>query len=127
MPSVLNRKRPVPSSSGTVPRRSMARKPTPSEMQLSEGTNKATPPPPEDAEPVDKVTLLEAKLSSLHKRKANIATVIQELTNVVQPSPESYDVASRAEIRKTGCPISPESKSSGFAHVISIVAAQEIG
>ena len=50
---------------------------------------------------MDKVTLLEAKLNALHKRRANIGTVINELTNVAQPSTISYDIASRGEIKKT--------------------------
>ncbi|MCJ1350556.1 MAG: hypothetical protein MMC33_000537 [Icmadophila ericetorum] len=95
--SVLNRKRPVPAS-GVPANKTTARKPTPSEKLLD---GKSLPQEPPEAEVVDRIKLLEAKLESLHRRKTNLQTVIHELTAVVQPSSIAYDMASRQEIKKT--------------------------
>ena len=95
--SVLNRKRPVPVS-GVLMNKTTARKPTPSEMSP---VNKALPQSPPEAEAVDRVSSLEAKLDILNRRRGNLQTVIHELTHVVQPSSIAYDMASRQEIKKT--------------------------
>ena len=95
--SVLNRKRPVPTS-GVSTGKTTTRKPTPSEKLLD---GKSLPQEPPEAETVDRIKLLEAKLDSLNRRKANLQTVIHELTAVVQPSSIAYDMASRQEIKKT--------------------------
>ena len=98
-PSVLNRKRPIPTAGTIAP---PARKPTPSQLgNHSDRDSKSLPCQPADAEHVDRVTLLEAKLASLNRRKDNLQTVIHELTHVVQPSSVAYDLASRQEIKKT--------------------------
>jgi hypothetical protein len=108
--SILNRKRPIPTSGAKIapkpdPKaviKTPTRKPAPSESgTLVERDGKALPDAPAGVDAVDRVTLLEAKLASLHKRRGNLATVIHELTHVVQPSSISYDLASRQEIKKT--------------------------
>ena len=95
--SVLNRKRPV-AVSGISMNKTTIRKPTPSELSSA---NKSLPQSPPEAEAVDRVSSLEAKLDTLNRRRANLQTVIHELTCVVQPSSIAYDMASRQEIKKT--------------------------
>ena len=94
--SVLNRRRPIQTSTYLPRSQNPSRKPTPSERDL-----KSLPTTPADETAVDRVTLLEAKLSTLNKRKAGLQTVIDELTNVVQPNSLVYDNASRQEIKRT--------------------------
>ena len=97
--SILNRKRPV-APSGII-----RRKPTPSQMGTPNGIprkdSKSLPKPPPDAETVDPIAALQAKLDVLRRRRRNLEKVIHELTNVVQPSVVAYDRASRAEIKKS--------------------------
>lgn len=45
--------------------------------------------------------MLEARRDGLARRKANIDTIIHELTQVIQPSPIAYDMAAREEVKKT--------------------------
>lgn len=99
--SVLNRKRPVASAGVSIVTKPAppSRKPTPSEIET--GTSKSLPQSPPEANAVDRVSLLQAKLDSLNRRRGNLATVIHELTHVVQPSSIAYDLASRQEIKKT--------------------------
>jgi len=68
---------------------------------VESGTSKSLPQSPPEANAVDRVSLLQAKLDSLNRRRGNLATVIHELTHVVQPSSIAYDLASRQEIKKT--------------------------
>lgn len=99
--SVLNRKRPVPTAGISIITKPTppSRKPTPS--QVESDTSKSLPQSPPEANAVDRVSLLQAKLDSLNRRRGNLATVIHELTHVVQPSSIAYDLASRQEIKKT--------------------------
>ena len=100
-PSILNRKRPVPTAGVNLGSKPPSRKPTPSDIGVQEKDLKDLPPAPAGQEHVDRVTQLEAKIASLQKRRANLNTVIHELTHVVQPSSIAYDMASRQEIKKT--------------------------
>jgi hypothetical protein len=45
--------------------------------------------------------MLEARKDSLARRRANIDTIIHELTQVIQPSSIAYDMAAREEVKKT--------------------------
>lgn len=112
--SILSRKRPVQGVIGTRNLNITARKPTPSELQKTKNLNPTTenqtqgpsnnkplPQSPPEAQAVTRVATLEAKLESLRRRRANLETVIQELTSVPQRSPIAYDMASRQEIKKT--------------------------
>ena len=94
---VLNRKRPVPTSGVSLPR-GTNRKPTPSEATNSGAKSLPVLPP---AEVVDRVASLSAKIEALTRRRAELQTMIHELTQVVQPSSIKYDMASRQEIKKT--------------------------
>lgn len=105
--SILSRKKPVQIAgmrSPNVPQR----KPTPSEVQISmgltnknEGISKPLPKSPPEAQAVTRVASLEAKLETLRRRRANLQTVIQELTSVAQRSPITYDMASRQKMKQT--------------------------
>ena len=102
--SILNRKRPV-APAGLPSSRVAARKPTPSEVgtptQAQETRRKALPKSPPEKAAVSRVESLSAKLDNLRRRRGNLQTVIYELTHVVQPSSIAYDMASRAEIKRT--------------------------
>ncbi|MCJ1398492.1 hypothetical protein MMC11_001692 [Xylographa trunciseda] len=97
--SILNRKRPVPVSGVMLGSKPPTRKPTPAEVES--GTSKSLPMSPPTAAAVDRVSLLQAQLDSLNRRRQNLATVIYELTHVVQPSSIAYDIASRQEIKRS--------------------------
>lgn len=91
---------PVPRiPSGISGRRVTARKPTPS--QLSASTSKSLPQSPPEMEANNRIEAMEAKLRDLARRRANIDTIIHELTQVIQPSSIAYDLATRSEVTKT--------------------------
>ena len=104
--SILHRKRPVPLA-GAPNSKLTTRKPTPSELSKSfhadeEGRfSKSLPMSPPEAQAVTRVASLEARLDNLRYRRANLKTVLHELTHVVQPSSIAYDMASRQEIKRT--------------------------
>ena len=102
--SILNRKRPVPPA-GLPNSKVASRKSTPSEVgtptQVQGTRRKALPKSPPEKAAVSRVEGLEAKLDNLRRRRGNLQTVIYELTHVVQPSSIAYDLASRAEIKRT--------------------------
>ena len=109
MPSPLspltNRKRPVPNGS-VFSAKSTTRKPILSERGSSPRLDssrfsKTLPQSPAEKESVDRISSLLASVDNLHRRRLNLQTVIRELTHVVQPSSAAYDMASRAEIKKT--------------------------
>ena len=102
--SILNRKRPV-QPAGILSSK-VTRKPTPSEMSAvsstpSESRQKSLPKSPPEKQAVSRVAGLQAKVDNLKRRKANLQTVIYELTHVVQPSSIAYDMATRQEIKRT--------------------------
>ena len=94
---VLSRKRPIPTSGVSTPK-GTTRKPTPFEASNSGAKSLPVSPP---AEVVDRVASLSAKVEALTRRRAELQTMIHELTQVVQPSSIKYDMASRQEIKKT--------------------------
>ncbi|KAL8837592.1 MAG: hypothetical protein Q9170_002469 [Blastenia crenularia] len=97
-PSILNRKRPVPVAG--IPTK---RKPTPSEAEQARENRhtKTLPKSPPEVEAQTRVASLQASLDNLRRRKNNIQTVLYELTNVVQPSSITYDIAAKKEIKRT--------------------------
>ncbi|KAL4979265.1 hypothetical protein BDW66DRAFT_128017 [Aspergillus desertorum] len=99
--SIMSRSRPVPSA--IAPGKRPARKPTPSEI-----SNKALPPNPAEMTPQGRIDMLEAKRNELVRRKANINTMINELTQVIQPSSIAYDMAARQEVKKTVASLNSE-------------------
>lgn len=99
--SILNRKRPVPTAGVNL-----NRKPTPSSHSTDQTgknrhTNKSLPKSPPEVEAPNRIASLQATLEGLRRRKANIQTVLHELTNVVQPSSVAYDIAAKKQIRMT--------------------------
>ncbi|KAL4991330.1 hypothetical protein BDW68DRAFT_4163 [Aspergillus falconensis] len=99
--SIMSRSRPVPSA--VAPGKRPARKPTPSEI-----SNKALPSNPAEMTPQGRIDMLEAKRNELVRRKANINTMINELTQVIQPSSIAYDMAAREEVKKTVASLNSE-------------------
>lgn len=93
--SVMSRSRPVPSM--MAPGKRPIRKPTPSEVP----SEKALPPNPSEMSAQDRIEMLEAKRNDLVRRRMNINTIINELTQVIQPSSVAYDMAAREEVKKT--------------------------
>jgi prefoldin subunit 5 len=68
----------------------------------SEVTNvKVLPRSPEENGAANRIESLKAKLNDLSRRRGNIDTIINELTQVVQPSSIAYDLATRGEVKKT--------------------------
>jgi len=49
----------------------------------------------------NRIDALQAKLDDLARRRGNIGTIINELTQVVQPSSITYDLATRSEVKRT--------------------------
>lgn len=94
-PSIMSRSRPVPSM--MAPGKRPIRKPTPSEVP----SEKALPPNPKEMTAQDRIEMLEAKRNDLVRRRMNINTMINELTQVIQPSSVAYDMAAREEVKKT--------------------------
>jgi septal ring factor EnvC (AmiA/AmiB activator) len=58
--------------------------------------------------PQGRIDMLEAKRNELVRRKANINTMINELTQVIQPSSIAYDMAAREEVKKTVASLNSE-------------------
>lgn len=98
-PSIMSRKRPVPSA--VAPVKQTSRKPTPSEVSRGLGTSKDLPQCPPEQQAQSRLEMLEARKDSLARRRANIDTIIHELTQVIQPSSIAYDMAAREEVKKT--------------------------
>lgn len=93
-PSIMSRKRPIPSAA--TPGKP-TRKPTPSQADNS----KDLPQCPPEQQAQNRIEMLEARRDTLARRRANINTIIHELTQVIQPSSVAYDMAARDEVKKT--------------------------
>ncbi|GFF46062.1 hypothetical protein IFM58399_07706 [Aspergillus lentulus] len=94
-PSIMSRKRPIPSA--MAPGKKPTRKPTPSQAD----NGKDLPPCPPEQQAQNRIEMLEARRDNLARRRANINTIIHELTQVIQPSSIAYDMAARNEVKKT--------------------------
>lgn len=109
-PSIMGRRRPVPIAMPIS--KKPVRKPTPleaaqapkqpdnaqepaSETQLPS----AEPEPPKS--PQSRIASFEARRDELRKRRFNLETVIHELTRVIQPGSLAYDLAAKAEVKKS--------------------------
>ncbi|KAJ5683299.1 hypothetical protein N7462_006464 [Penicillium macrosclerotiorum] len=99
--SIMSRSRPVPIS--TPVSKKPIRKPTPLEASQEQEPASETQPPPEDIpkDPVSRIQALETRRDELGKRRFNLETVIKELTRVIQPGSIAYDLAAKAEVKKT--------------------------
>ena len=100
--SILHRNRPVPAAGVVRSRKPVSSQAEPiSQAEMARRQSKSLPKSPDEAAATTLVATLEAKLDALRRRRQNLKTVLHELTNVVQPSSVAYDMASRAEIKKT--------------------------
>ena len=98
-PSIMSRRRPIPL---TVPTsRKPVRKPTPAEatQEPASATQPSPDDPPKDAQ--GRIRALEARREELARRRVNLETVIIELTKVIDPTSIAYDLAARAEVKKS--------------------------
>lgn len=48
-----------------------------------------------------RIASLEARRDELGRRRLNLETVIKELTRVIQPTSIAYDLAAKAEVKKS--------------------------
>ncbi|KAA8646167.1 hypothetical protein EYZ11_001542 [Aspergillus tanneri] len=98
-PSIMSRKRPVPSS--VAPAKKPSRKPTPSQASNEDEASKDLAQCSPEQQAQNRIEALEARKDSLARRRNNINTIIHELTQVIQPSSVAYDMAAREEVKKT--------------------------
>lgn len=101
-PSIMSRRRPVPIATPGMPTsKKPVRKPTPAEttQEPTLTVQNAVENQPKDA--VGRIQSLDAKRNELAKRRHNLETVIHELTRVIQPGAFAYDMAAKAEVKKS--------------------------
>ncbi|RAL15532.1 uncharacterized protein BO97DRAFT_432094 [Aspergillus homomorphus CBS 101889] len=98
-PSIMSRSRPVPST--VAPGKKPTRKPTPSQAAVEAEAVKDAPAITPQQQTQNRIDALEARKETLARRKANINTIIYELTQAIQPSSVAYDMAARDEVKKT--------------------------
>ncbi|KAJ6021315.1 hypothetical protein N7540_006819 [Penicillium herquei] len=97
-PSIMSRRRPIPISMPIS--KKPVRKPTPAEASQEPNRVEKTPVDlPKD--PVSRVRAMETQRDDLGKRRANLETVIRELTRVIQPTAIAYDRAAKEEVKRT--------------------------
>ncbi|KAJ5104054.1 hypothetical protein N7532_004583 [Penicillium argentinense] len=102
LPSVMSRRRPIPISMPGVPiSKKPARKPTPAEVTQEPPLTVQNAPEEQPKDPVSRIESLDSKRTELGKRRNNLETVIHELTRVIQPSSFAYDMAVKAEVKKS--------------------------
>lgn len=73
------------------------RKPTPHQIS-SENSGKL--PLKSSQEPADRIQAMQFRLDHLARRRRNIDTIINELTQVIQPSSVEYDMAIKDEVKR---------------------------
>lgn len=95
--SIMSRRRPVPISMPTS--KKPVRKPTPSEAAQEPTLATQSDNAPKDT--VGRIAALEARRDELAKRRFNLETVIHELTRVIQPGSLAYDLAAKAEVKRS--------------------------
>ncbi|KAJ5748976.1 uncharacterized protein N7511_010672 [Penicillium nucicola] len=106
--SIMSRRRPVPNGPPVSKKSPISiskkplRKPTPSEAAQIPAVN-LTPPPvaeePKDAQ--GRIEALEIKRTELAQRRFNLQTMVDELNKVIQPTSIAYDLAAKAEVKKS--------------------------
>lgn len=105
LPSIMSRRRPVPINMPGMPgmpvSKKPVRKPTPSEVTREPTLTVQNPIEDQPKDAVGRIESLEAKRDELAKRRHNLETVIHELTRVIQPGSFVYDVAAKAEVKKS--------------------------
>lgn len=101
-PSIMSRRRPVPINMPGMPvSKKPVRKPTPAEVTKEPTLTVQNPMEDQPKDAVGRIESLEAKRDELAKRRHNLETVIHELTRVIQPGSFVYDVAAKAEVKKS--------------------------
>lgn len=96
LPSVMFCRRPIPNTSYKP-----VRKPTPSQAPQPDPGLQPVAGVPSEENPQSRIELWDAKRDELAGRRRNLETVIHELTHVIQPSSTAYDLAAKAEVKKT--------------------------
>ncbi|KAJ5390666.1 uncharacterized protein N7496_001734 [Penicillium cataractarum] len=95
--SIMSRRRPVPISMPTS--KKPVRKPIPS-VAVQEPTL-ATQSDDAPKDTLGRIEAFEARRDELAKRRFNLETVIHELTRVIQPGSIAYDLAAKAEVKRS--------------------------
>lgn len=97
--SIMSRRRPVPISMPTS--KKPVRKPTPSEaaQEPTLANQQQADDAPKDT--LGRIEAFEARRDELAKRRFNLETVIHELTRVIQPGSIAYDLAAKAEVKRS--------------------------
>ncbi|KAF3387661.1 hypothetical protein F1880_001100 [Penicillium rolfsii] len=97
--SIMSRRRPVPISMPTS--KKPVRKPIPSEaiQEPTLANQSQRDDAPKDT--LGRIEILEARRDELAKRRLNLETVIHELTRVIQPGSIAYDLAAKAEVKRS--------------------------
>ncbi|KAJ6019094.1 hypothetical protein N7522_001161 [Penicillium canescens] len=106
--SIMSRRRPVPNGipiskkSPVAIAKKPVRKPTPSQVAQMPAENQTPPPAPEEPKDAQgRIEALEAKRNELAQRRFTLQTVVDELSKVIQPTSIAYDLASKAEVKKS--------------------------
>jgi hypothetical protein len=104
----MSRRRPVPNGipiskkSPVAIAKKPVRKPTPSQVAQMPAENQTPPPPPEGPKDAQgRIEALEAKRNELAQRRFTLQTVVDELGKVIQPTSIAYDLAAKAEVKKS--------------------------
>lgn len=97
--SMMSRRRPVPISMPTS--KKPVRKPTPSEAAQEPTLANQSQPDHAPKDTLGRIEALEARRDELAKRRFNLETVIHELTRVIQPGSIVYDLAAKAEVKRS--------------------------
>ncbi|OKP00779.1 hypothetical protein PENSUB_7710 [Penicillium subrubescens] len=97
--SIMSRRRPVPISMPTS--KKPVRKPIPSEAAQEPTLANQSQPDDAPKDTLGRIEALEARRDELAKRRFNLETVIHELTRVIQPGSIAYDLAAKAEVKRS--------------------------
>ncbi|KAJ5293991.1 hypothetical protein N7508_008812 [Penicillium antarcticum] len=105
--SIMSRRRPVPNGmpvskkSSTDISRKPVRKPTPSQVAQMPAENQTPLAPEEPKDAQGRIEALETKRNELAQRRFNLQTMVDELNKVIQPTSIAYDLAAKAEVKKS--------------------------
>ncbi|KAI9675826.1 MAG: hypothetical protein M1829_003251 [Trizodia sp. TS-e1964] len=97
---IVNRRRPLTGASANS--KATRRKPTPLDTAstISHSNSKSLPISPPEAESVDLITSLQAKLDNLQHQRRNLQRLIYDMTQLMPPDPIRYDALSKAELKQ---------------------------
>ncbi|EPS29775.1 hypothetical protein PDE_04725 [Penicillium oxalicum 114-2] len=98
--SIMSRRRPVPiampPTSKKPVRKPIAPKASPTSTIAAQTVSSDAP-----KDTLGRIEVLEARRDELAKRRFNLETVIRELTRVIQPTSTVYDLAAKAEVKRS--------------------------